>query len=149
MKATKILLVLLSFVIVSCNEEEDNSPSIVGKWRGTLAEITVQPFGLPTPISRDIEDFSAEIEFQSDGKVTLVQNGQPVEGTYQLAGKTLTTDVPFATGLSDMTGTFTVEQLTETALVVFIERENETFTDPQSGITVTGDVQSRLHFERL
>jgi uncharacterized protein (TIGR03066 family) len=149
MKAIKLLVVLLSLAIVSCNEDEANAPSIVGKWRGTLAEITIQPFGLPTPISRDIEDFSAEIEFLSDGKVTLMQNGQPVEGTYQLADKKLTTDVPFATGLSDISGTFTVEQLTNNTLVVFLERENQTFTDPQSGITVTGDVRSRLHFERL
>ena len=150
MKTTGITYIILSIVLfVSCKEDEEKPASIVGKWKGTLAEVQLKPFGLPTPVTREDDTFAAEIEFKSDGTVILLQNGQPIEGTYDVSGETLTTSLEFETDILDLTGNYTIEELTATNLVVFLEKEDETLTDPDSGFTVTGDLKATLHFERL
>ena len=150
MKTTKITCIILSMVLfIACGEDEEKPASIVGKWKGTLADVRVKPFGLPTPVTRQDDTFAAEIEFKSDGTVILLQNGQPVEGSYEVSGETLITSLAFKTDILDITGTYTIEELTATKLVIFLEREGETLTDPDSGLTVTGDIKATLHFDRL
>lgn len=150
MKTSKpILIIMTFFLLLSCREEDKKFASIVGKWKGTLAEIQVKPFGLPTPIGREDENFAAEIEFRSDDTVILLQNGQPIEGSYQVVDEKLITDIEFNTGWLDITGTYTIQELSDKKLVFFLERKNETITDPDSGTSVSGDIKATLHFERI
>jgi hypothetical protein len=140
-------IILLSLVVFSCKEDEDPKPSIVGKWKGTLAEIEVKPFGLPTTVSKDDENFAAEIEFKSDGTMILLENAQPVEGTYHIMGDQLMTDIDFQTDALDLSGNYVIEELTQNKLVVFLEKDGSV-TDPGTGVTITGDIKATLHFDR-
>jgi hypothetical protein len=140
-------IILSFFVLFSCKEDEDPKPSIVGKWKGTLAEIEVKPFGLPTPISRNDDDFAAEIEFKSDGTMILLENAQPIEGTYHIMGDQLMTDIDFQTDALDLSGDYVIEQLTQNKLVVFLEKDGSV-TDPGTGVTINGDIKATLHFDR-
>lgn len=114
-----------------------------------MAEIEVRPFGIPLPVSKEDDTFDSEIEFRSDGTLILYDGSQPTEGTWDLKGDKLTTDIDFNTALINLSGTYTVETLTETTLVFFLEKENQTITDPDSGQTISGDVKAILHFERI
>jgi hypothetical protein len=148
MKTRKIAYIILCFsLLFACNEDEQK-PSIVGRWKGTLAELQLKPFGLPTPVTRKDESFDSEIEFTYDGKVTYYQNGQPVEATYEVVDNKLVTDINISTSVIDLTGTYTIQELTESVLVFYLEK-NGTVTDPGTGLSVTGDIKATLHFVRL
>lgn len=149
MKTRKINLIILCMVVIlSCREEDKKFVSIVGKWKGTLAEVQIKPFGLPTPFSKTDESFAAEIEFRSDGKLILMENGQLTEGTYQVIEEKLITDIDFNTRIMDLSGTYTIEELTGTKLVFYLKK-NDTLTDPDSGLSVSGNIKGTLHFQRL
>lgn len=148
MKARKIACVIVvALLAFSCRDEADITASIVGKWEGTLAEVQVKPFGLPIPISRSDDTFSTQIEFTTDGKIILTDGQKVTEGTYQLNGDQLTTDVDFDTGIIELAGTYTIETLTNSQLVFYLKK-HDTFTDPETGRSISGDLKATLHFNR-
>ena len=144
-KAGIFILVTLLF---SCREEGKNFASIEGKWRGTLAEIEVKPLGLPLPFTEKDEKFSAEIEFKSDGTIALLHDKEYTPGTYQVVDDKLITDIHFSTEMIDLSGTYTIETLTQSTLVIYLKKK-DTIADPDSGLAVSGDITATLHFERL
>jgi uncharacterized protein (TIGR03066 family) len=141
-----LLLLLFAF---ACNEDEKEFAPIVGKWKGTLAEVEVKPFGIPIPVSKEDDSFDSEIEFKSDGTLIVIDNSQTTEGTWQLKGDKLTSDINLGTDLINISGTYTIEILTQTSLVFYLEKQNEKFTDPDSGQTISGDFKGILHFQRI
>ena len=147
-RITAGFLIVLALA-VACKDEEQKLAPIAGKWRGTLAEISIQPFGIPVPISRKDETFDTEIEFRTDGTIVIYDGSQPTEGTWQLNGDQLTTDVDFNTDFLELSGTYTVEILTQTTLVFYLEKENQTVTDPDTGQSISGDIRGTLHFEKI
>lgn len=142
-------IIIFLLVAMSCREEEKNFPSIEGKWRGTSAEITVKPFGIPIPFSEEDDSFATEIEFKSDGALIIYDGAEPTRGSWQVVDDKLITDVNFSTDFIDLSGTYTIEELTQTKLVFYLEKENETITDPDSGKSISGDVKVTLHFEKI
>lgn len=142
------ILWLLS-LLFSCHEDESSFTSIVGKWRGTLAEIQVKPFGLPLPFSEEDDSFATEIEFKADGTMIVYGESQNTEGTYEVVGEKLNTDINFSTDVVELPGSGTIETLTQTTLVFYIKKDNTTITDPDSGRSISGDIKATLHFERL
>jgi hypothetical protein len=139
---------LLILLVFSCDDEDKTFTSIVGKWIGTTARIQLKPFGLPIPISKKDDSFAAEIEFRTDGTVTLVNDSETHEGTYQVVDDKIITDLRFATEVIDLSGTYTIETLTASTLVFYIKK-NDTITDPDTGKSITGDIKATLEFERL
>ena len=77
-----------------------------------------------------------------------MEDGQPTEGTYQVIDEKLITDINFNTGIIDLKGTYTIEELTDTKLVFYLKK-NDTLTDPDSGLSVSGNIKGTLHFQRL
>jgi hypothetical protein len=131
----------------ACKEEDKNFASIEGKWQGTLAEIEVKPAGLPLPFSQKDDTFDNEIEFHADGTMTVLDDTQPKEGTYQVVDDKLVTDIDFNTEIVDISGTYTIETLTQATLVFYLKKK-DSITDPDTGIQVSGDIKATLHFER-
>ena len=141
-----IFLVLT--LMFSCEEDAKDFASIVGKWRGTTAEIEVKPFGIPIPFSKKDESFEAEIEFKSDGTVILLDDSETREGTYEVVDGKIITDLNLSTEFIDLSGTYTIETLTTSTLIFYIKK-NDTITDPDSGRSISGDITATLEFERL
>ena len=141
--------VVLVALLFSCEDDAEITASIEGKWKGTLAEIRVKPLGLPIPISEDYASFDPEIEFMPAGTVVLWDDSQPKEGTYELTGEKLTINIDYTIEDVDLSGTYTIETLTENSLVFYLERKGQTLVDPDGAPTIKGRVKVTLHFRRI
>jgi hypothetical protein len=149
MKSIKTAGIFLLFLIfLSCREDEKELVSIVGKWRGVLAELEVKPFGVPLPISQKDENFATELEFTSEGTVILLNESPTVTGTYQLIKDQLITDIDFNLEMIDPADPYTVQELTKSTLIIYLEK-TDTFQHPDTGNSITGDIKITLHFERF
>ncbi len=143
--------VLIAIMIaLSCQNKDDEEvfASIVGKWKGTLAEMELKPFGIPIPVKKNDENFSSTIEFRADGTMTLNDGSKTTEGAYQLVNNKLITDIDFRIETIDLSGTYTIEELTATNLV-FYKKKKDTLTDPDTGQSISGDIKVTLHFGRI
>lgn len=141
-------IILAMLVFFSCREDEKPRASIVGKWKGNLAELEIKPFGVPLPISQKDENFAPQIEFTGEGKVILLDESPMTSGTYQLIDNQLITDINFNLEMIDPSDPYTVQELTETTLIIFLEKR-DTIQDPDTGNTITGDIKITLHFDRF
>ena len=149
MKTKHTAAVLFALLcIFSCRDDDSTFASIVGNWRGTLAEFRIMPGGFAIPVSRHDENFSSLIEFKPDGTLTLTEGVETRDGTYNVAGNTITTDLDLTIEGVAIPGTYTIEDLTETNLVFHVGK-NGTFTDPDSGRSLSGDIKVTLHFQRI
>lgn len=135
-------------VLLSCREEVKDFASIEGKWRGTLIEVQVKPFGLPIPFSDDDDSFSTLIEFKADGAM-IVHEDQPATGTYQVIDDKLVIDIDLSIEGRELAGSYTLETLNESELVFFRKQKNEKLADPDGGPTLKGDVTITLHFRKI
>lgn len=106
------------------------------------------PGGFAIPVSRHDENFSSLIEFKPDGTLTLTEGVETRDGTYNVAGNTITTDLDLTIEGVAIPGTYTIEDLTETNLVFHVGK-NGTFTDPDSVRSLSGDIKVTLHFQRI
>jgi hypothetical protein len=146
-KSTAGILFLL-VLIFSCDEEPIITSSIEGTWRGTRAEIRINPYGLPIPIKGEDESFGRIIAFNADGTMVVQGNGQPTEGTYRVESDKLITDIALTVEDITLSGTYTIETLTDKTLVFFKKQKN-VFVNPEKGPNVSGKVKVTLHFERI
>jgi hypothetical protein len=144
---TKACLFLL-LLVLACNEDSEITSGIDGKWQGTLAEIQVKPFGLPLPISQDDPSFETRIDFSDNGVMVIWDGSDPKEGTYKVEGNELTTDIDYSIEDISLSGTYIIETLTATQLVIHLERD-ETIADPDGGPSISGKIKVTLHFNRL
>jgi hypothetical protein len=148
LKITAGVLVAL-VVLFSCQDDHAPLAPIIGQWKGTRAELRLKPFGLPIPISKDDDDFASTLEFKSDGTLVLTDGSTSRQGTYSMAGNKITTDLDFSMEDVSLSGTYEIEDLTDTALAFYIEKKDTTLTDPNSGKSISGDVKVTLHFQRM
>lgn len=144
---TKAGLFLL-LLVLACSEDSEITSGIGGKWQGTLAEIRVKPFGLPLPISQDDPSFETRIDFNDNGVMVVWDGSDPKEGTYKVEGNELTTDIDYSIEDISLSGTYIIETLTATLLVIHLERD-ETIADPDGGPSISGKIKVTLHFSRL
>lgn len=134
---------------ISCQSDSEISASIEGKWRGTLAEVKVKPFGLPIPFSDDDPSFDTFIEFKPDGILFIHEDPQLVEGTYHQSNENLSIDIDYSVEDSNLSGRYTIETLTETSLVIYVRKDGEKIIDSKGAPTVKGQIKITLHFQRL
>jgi hypothetical protein len=137
-----ILLIILS---TSCDDEKMSS--IVGKWNVNKAEYNCRPFRYPGSINQVEDDLDTAFEFQSDGTLILTRSGKLSNGTYSLKDKDLITSVPFTTHVIGLSGKYSIQELTETKLVLFVERD-DTFQDPDTGVNLRGTVRATIIFDK-
>ncbi len=140
------LCFLLTVAISGCDDEEKMA-SIEGTWQGTKAEGEVLVFGVPSGFEEEDDTFNPILEFKQGGNVTLTQDGIPSQGTWSQAGDQLTTTLTFDTDFFELPGTYTIETLTATKLVLYLEKDG-TYTDPDTGIEIDGTLKATLYFDK-
>jgi hypothetical protein len=148
MNLGKITGFVILLLLASCKEDAEITAGIEGRWQGTLAEIQLKPFGLPVPIRRDVPSFSTRIDFDDKGTVTLWDDGNPREGSYQVDGDELILNIDYSIEDVSLSGTYNIEVLNQEQLVINLKR-NDKFADPDGGLTVSGQIKITLHFERI
>ena len=133
---------ITAVIFVSCDNDDENQPSIVGRWAGDKAEFRMNliPF--------DDDNFDVVLEFESDGTVTYTDDDQSYSGTYTVHEKTLQiTGVTVAGMPIDVSGNYDIKEVSNTDLVIEGEREGE-INDPTFG-NISGTVRATLYFTRL
>jgi hypothetical protein len=142
----RFLCFLLAIGISACDDDEKLA-SIEGSWQGTKAEGEVLVFGVPSGFEEEDNTFNPILEFKQGGIVTLTQDGVPSQGTWSQAGDQLTTTLNLDTDFVDLPGTFTIETLTATKLVLYFEKDG-TYRDPDTGIDIDGTLKATLYFDK-
>ncbi|SHH50893.1 hypothetical protein SAMN04488109_4118 [Chryseolinea serpens] len=138
----------LSFILlVSCKDDDKSYPSVTGKWQGTLltAEITV--YGVTLPNKQTDDTFDAVVEFKSDGTAILTDDNQTSTGTWSQNNDKLTLSVTFGTEFIDLSGTYTIQEITDKKLTLYIEKDGS-YTDPDTKVEVQGTVKATLNFDK-
>lgn len=141
------VLCIASCVWLTACDDEKEFASVVGKWQGTKAEAEILAFGVPIPIKETDDTFAAEVEFKDNGTVTLTEDAQTSSGTWEQNGDKLILSITFSTDFIDLSGTYTIKELTDTKLTLFIEKDG-TYTDPDSGMDIDGTVKATLYFDK-
>lgn len=147
MKVRILFCVLFSLLLLTpfaCDDEEKIA-SVEGTWTGTKAEGEVLVFGVPSGFEEEDKSFNHVLEFKQGGAVTLTQGGIPYSGTWSQDGETLTTNLNFSTDFADLAGTYTIQTLTDTKLVLYFEKDG-TYSDPDTGIEIDGTLKATLSF---
>ena len=133
--------------LLSCKDDDKPYPSVAGKWQGTLltAEITV--FGVALPNKQTDDTFDAVVEFKSDGTAVVTDDNQTSTGTWSQTNDKLTLSVTFGTEFIDLSGTYTIQEITDTKLTLYIEKEGS-YTDPDTNVEIQGTVKATLNFDK-
>lgn len=139
---------LLLLIAVSCQKDDTViTAPIEGRWQGTLAEVQVKPFGLPLPINDDDPSFATIIEFRSDGTLVFFEGDVSRHGTFTIIGDQLSIETDYTVEDMSLSGTYVVQTLTDTSLVIYLKRNNE-IVDAEGMPAVKGDIKITLHFIR-
>lgn len=149
MKVNILFSVLCSALLLGlagCDDEEKLA-SIEGSWQGTRAEGEVLVFGVPTGFEEEDVTFDPILEFKQGGTVTVTKDGTPSQGTWSQSGDKLTTSIDFNTSFVDLSGTYTIQTLTETKLILYYEKDG-TYEDPDTGIEIDGTLKATLYFDK-
>lgn len=135
------------FTITSCNDDDDKPASLLGSWQGDKTEASITVDGFPEPFTETDEDFAGQAEFKSNGTVIFKEDGEVVEGTWAQNGSNLLLQVDGLSEDEDISGTYTIKELTQSRLKIYIEKEAY-FYDEESGIEFEGLVKATLYFNR-
>jgi hypothetical protein len=149
MKVRILFCAIFSAVLVfpfAC-DDEDKMASMEGQWMGTKAEGEVLVFGVPSGFEEEDQTFDPLLEFKQGGAVTLTRDGVPTSGTWSQDGEKLTTSLNFNTKFVDLSGTYTIQTLTDTKLVLYYEKDG-TYEDPDTGIDIEGTLKATLSFDK-
>jgi hypothetical protein len=150
-----IFLVLTSISITlgltSCSDDEESAP-ITGAWEGThgLSEAFIP--GVPVAIfSEEDDDFNTLVTFHEDGTVTVVEEDEEyeAEGTWEFKDGKKQIQVSGAfpeNEIFEPTETFAVKELTNTKLVLYLEKTMTLDTDDGE---FEGEVQVTFEFARI
>lgn len=139
---------LLLMLALACNEDAEITSGIAGRWQGTLAEVQVKPFGLPVSIKDDDPSFATRIDFNEDGSMVIWDDTNPTEGTYNVNNDEVTVNIDYSIEDIELSGTYTIETLTGTQLVIYTKRD-DTIAHPDGGPSISGEIKVTLHFRRL
>jgi uncharacterized protein (TIGR03066 family) len=147
---SSILTALCVFAIIftSCNDDAEITASIVGKWAGTEANFKINPTGVIPAFSLNEQPLNVQLDFKSDGKLILTDNkGVTQNGSYILSGNKLTINVDYTFELIELTGVYTIKELTTSTLSAEIERQGS-YTHPDTGQQFDGTVIATLNFSK-
>ena len=147
-KCLFIIGMVLWLAIPACKDRDEKPlATIIGKWHGDKAEFNIKPEGFPVGIPYTLDDFTSVLEFKTDGTLTLIQDGKSSTGTYQMEGKNLTININFIINDIDLSGTYTIKELTTSRLSGEITKA-ETVKDPNTGADVSGTIKATLYFDK-
>jgi hypothetical protein len=149
MKVRILFSIIFSALLAApfaCDDEEKMA-SIEGTWQGTKAEGEVLVYGVPSGFEEEDDAFQPTLEFKQGGIVTLTQGGVPTTGTWSQDGEKLTTSLNFDTNFIDLSGTFTIQTLTDKNLVLYYEKDG-TYQDPDTAIEIEGTLKATLSFNK-
>lgn len=150
--ATRVTF-LASFLITAslftaCDDDDDNGfSSVEGRWVGDRTELNIKVEGVPTPLNETDDSFAGEVDFQDDGTAVYSEDGEVIEGTWVQNNNKLILTIPDDSEEIDMSGTYTIQDLTATKLKLFIEKEGS-FEDPETGLVFDATVKATLYFNK-
>ena len=148
MKTNVVLAAVLMLVIFSCREDGEITSQLTGAWAGNKADFKVNPDGIIPAFTITEDNFPVQLDFKSDGTVILTDDdGTTTSGTYSLSGRDLTININYNIEMIGLDGTYHVEELTQSALRIRIEKEGE-YTHPDTGQEFDGKVEATLYFDR-
>lgn len=139
---------LLLLMVASCRDDEGPFASITGRWEGEKAELRIKADGFPLGIPYTVNDLATVMEFKADGTMVLTKDGKTSNGTYTINGKKLTINVDFRLQDIDLSGTYTIIELSNSRLKGEIEKE-ATVKNPETGSDVSGEIKATLTFDRI
>lgn len=148
MKTGSGIFLVMLWVLLTSSCDDEKMSSIVGKWNVNKAEFNLRPFRYPGSVNQTEDDLDTAFEFKTDGTLVLTRSGKLTSGKYELKDKELITDVKFNTTVMGLPGKYTIKELTDTKLVLLVERD-DTFQDPDTGVNLRGTVRATFHFDRL
>lgn len=143
-------IALLFFSLISaCRDEEPViNASVLGKWAGSNADFKINPSGIIPAFTLKEEEFPVQLEFKDEGVVILTDNdGASSEGIYSQAGDKLTIGIDYTFELIELSGTYQINELTNTRLELEIEKEGS-YTHPDTGQEFDGKVTATLYFNK-
>lgn len=139
---------LIAVALTACKDEAEITAAIVGKWSGREADFKINPSGIIPAFTLHEDEFPVQLEFKSDGKLILTDNkGVSKTGTYSQSGNQLTITIDYTFELIELSGTYQITELTNSALTAEIEKEGS-YTHPDTGQQFDGKVTATLFFTR-
>ncbi|HEY0743259.1 MAG TPA: hypothetical protein VGD40_17445 [Chryseosolibacter sp.] len=143
-----IALLFVSLISACRDEEPVINATVLGKWNGSEADFKINPSGIIPAFTLSEEEFPVLLEFKAGGVVILTDNkGVKREGTYSQAGDKLTIEIDYTFELIELSGTYQINELTNTTLQLEMEKEGS-YTHPDTGQEFDGKVTATLYFSR-
>jgi hypothetical protein len=141
------LLFTASF-FTGCDDDDDNGiGTVAGNWVGDKTELTIKVEGVPTPFNETDDSFAGEVEFQQNGTAVYSEDGDEIVGTWSQTNNKLYLTIPDESEELDMSGTYTIQELTGSKLKIYIEKEGS-FEDPDTGLVFDATIQATLYFNK-
>lgn len=131
----------------SCDDDDNTFSSVEGKWTGAKTVLVIKVDGIPTPINETDDSFSGTVNFKEDGTAIYTEDGEVVTGTWVQHNNKLDLSIPNDSKELDMSGTYTIQELSGSKLKLYIEKEG-TFEDPDSGFVFDATVKATLYFNK-
>jgi hypothetical protein len=153
LNAANRMFILTAFVFTAsfftgCDDDDDNGiGSVAGNWAGDKTELVIKVEGVPTPFNETDDSFDGEVEFQQDGTAVYNEDGEETIGTWSQTNNKLYLTIPDDSEEFDMSGTYTIQELTGSKLRIYIEKEGS-FEDPDTGLVFDATIQATLYFNR-
>lgn len=142
-----VAILLSASIFTACDDDDDNGiGTVAGSWRGDKTELNIKVEGVPTPINEVDDAFEGEVEFQADGTAIYTEDSEEIEGTWVQNHNKLTLTIP-SDDEFDMSGTYTIQELSGSRLKIFIQKEGS-FEDPDTGMVFDATVKATLYFNK-
>ena len=144
------LLVFLSTAtfFTACDDDDDNGfSSVAGKWEGDKTELVIKVEGVPTPINETDDSFAGKVEFKENGVAVYSEDGEVLTGTWLQSNDKLSLTIPDDSQDIDMSGVYTIKELSGSKLKIYIEKETS-IEDPESGLIFDANIKATLYFNK-
>jgi hypothetical protein len=132
----------------ACDDDDDNAfPSVAGKWAGDKTEVIIKVEGVPTPVNETDESFAGKVEFKQNGTAVYSEDGEVINGTWSQNNNKLTLSIPDESEEIDMSGEYTIQEITASRLKLYIEKE-AAIEDPDTGLEFDASIKATLYFDK-
>lgn len=143
-----VAFLFTTVIFTACDDDDDNGfGSVAGNWVGDKTELNIKVEGVPTPINDVDDSFAGEVDFQQDGTAVYSEDGEVIEGTWVQNNNKLTLTIPDDSEEIDMSGTYTIQELSNSKLKLYIEKEGS-FEDPDTGLVFDATIKATLYFNK-
>ena len=134
--------------LTACDDDDDNGfPSVAGKWAGDKTEVVIKVDGVPAPINETDDSFAGKVEFKQGGTAVYSEDGDVINGAWSQNNNKLTLSIPTDDDEIDMSGEYTIQEITGSKLKLYIEKET-TIEDPDTGMEFDATIKATLYFNK-